>query len=206
MTHHSAPAPWHLTGHGYVLLYKFPADFAAQHSPYGPYQGGFGAVMLVNYTASNVGPYYELLLIPGQVELPGKTGYSISHILVSTEASVHNGRANWGIPKYRANFDWHSKGPGETIQVSQDHQPVFQATLRGVGPHFPVTGAILPPIVQAWAGKTFITRLQASGKGQLARITDLSVEGYFPPFSAFRPLLAIKIADFKLTFPIPEVI
>jgi len=104
-----APAPWSLTGRGFVLLYYFPAAFNQQFGFMADYQqagykGGLGAVMLVDYNSSDVGPYYELLFIPGLFYLGGKLTFSISKIYVSSYDSLWNGRENWAIPKELAQF------------------------------------------------------------------------------------------------------
>src|SRR6187549_840298 len=110
MTEIKAPAPWTLTGDGYIFVYKFSQDFVRSQGlipPFlqGAYRGGFGAVMLVDYHTSGVGAYRELLFIPGVFEVNGKNYYSITKIYVSTMASVVNGQENWGIPKEVADFD-----------------------------------------------------------------------------------------------------
>jgi len=71
------PAPWNLTGKGYILLYKFPGNFVEGKSNLpsflkGCFAGGFGTLMLVDYSTSNAGPYGELLLIPGKFRHKGK--------------------------------------------------------------------------------------------------------------------------------------
>lgn len=66
--------------------------------------GGYGALMLVDYSESNCGPYRELLLIPGSFRVRDKTLASISRIFVSTTESLASGRRNWGIPKELADF------------------------------------------------------------------------------------------------------
>ena len=98
------------------------------------YHGGFGVVLVVRYESSDgastvllssttsqraatpavdadtlpslaVGPYDELMIIPGLFSRPGKDGgepsyaLAITRIYVSTVASVANGRRLWGIPK-----------------------------------------------------------------------------------------------------------
>nr|WP_254606064.1 hypothetical protein [Deinococcus sp. JMULE3] len=59
-----------------------------------------GALMLVRYAQSGVGPYDELLW----VSLSGAP--QVTRIVVSTQDSVEWGRRNWAIPKSRADFAW----------------------------------------------------------------------------------------------------
>lgn len=201
-------APWHLTGSGYILLYKFPHQFGIANSRSGMYQGGFGSVMLVNYATSPVDAYHELLFIPGTVMYPGYTGYSISTIYVSSQASVIGGQTNWGIPKDLAEFDWQSSETGgDKIAVNHEGKSCFEAQFTPFGVSFPVNGFLLPPVVQHREGKTFVTKLQSSGKAQLARLQHLKVTGNaFPGIDRFKPLLALKITDFQMTFPVPRIL
>ncbi|MCU0496734.1 MAG: acetoacetate decarboxylase family protein [Anaerolineae bacterium] len=201
-----APAPWTLTGNGYILLYRWPRSFASAHSPFGLSKGGFGAVMLVDYQTTPVGPYHEILFIPGQVAYTSAIGYSISKIYVSTMDSVINGQLNWGIPKEQAQFDWQTSTDGQDqIRVSIDQHPIASVDLTPFGPRFPVSSAILPPIVQHRDHQTLITRLQSQGQGQLAKLDRFWVDDQgFPTVNQFRPLVVVKIHDFKMTFPIPK--
>ncbi|HEX2622961.1 MAG TPA: acetoacetate decarboxylase family protein, partial [Phototrophicaceae bacterium] len=198
-------APWNLTGNGYILLYKFPRNFGIAHSPFGIYKGGFGAIMLVDYQTTPVGPYRELLFIPGQVMYPGKTGYSISKIYVSSIESVIGGQTNWGIPKELAEFEWRSKSDqSDEIQVSREGKVFFEISLKVRDWHFPVNAALMPPVVQHREGKTFITRLKSTAQGQFASIKYLKQSGTrkdFPAINQFQPLTALKVTGFQMTFP-----
>ena len=70
----TAPAPWSLSGDGYMIFYKFTREFVAQFGFVPPelegrFDGYLGSVMLVNYQSSPVGPYRELLFIPGKFKV-----------------------------------------------------------------------------------------------------------------------------------------
>ncbi|KAL5333138.1 hypothetical protein BJX70DRAFT_381846 [Aspergillus crustosus] len=60
-------------------------------------RGWLKAVMVIRYEETDVGPYDELILVPGSAVNPhtGKSDMRISTIYVSTDASVWNGRRNW---------------------------------------------------------------------------------------------------------------
>ncbi len=78
-----ACAPWKLTGNGYILLYRFTKAFVAEHGFLADFQkekfvSSWGAVMLVDYQSSPVGPYHELLFIPGLFSFNKKKVFSIS--------------------------------------------------------------------------------------------------------------------------------
>ncbi|RZK00390.1 MAG: acetoacetate decarboxylase, partial [Flavobacterium sp.] len=110
-----APPPWDLTGNGYVFLFHFSKAFVQEQGFLDDYQKdtykggllGLGTVMLVDYTTSDVGPYKELLFVPGRFSFnkPADNTWGISKIYVSSYYSVWNGRENWGIPKELAEFN-----------------------------------------------------------------------------------------------------
>lgn len=68
------PAPWSLSGRRFILMYRFPEAFIRE-SCFLPDEwkdlkwSGLGYVMLIEYQDSPVGPYCELLIIPGKARL-----------------------------------------------------------------------------------------------------------------------------------------
>jgi len=93
--------PWKLEGRGIILLYNLKKSCL---SPYlstidAHHLGGFSVLMLVDYQTSPIGPYHELLFIPGKFRMGKTSGYHISFIRVSTEISTINGTHHWAIPK-----------------------------------------------------------------------------------------------------------
>ncbi|GAA5989461.1 hypothetical protein JCM10908_000485 [Rhodotorula pacifica] len=192
-----APAPWSLRGEGWIIPLHTP--FSAQPIPlqdnaYAPlesgssadqskrFHGGVGFVMLVRYKSSDVGSYDELLYVPGlfsriaaQEEPNHPVEYfpAITRIYVSTNASVYNGRKNWGIPKHRADFTFTrpSNDPRTTlVRVSlpdspDGARPFFACKLRDSAfTPFPL------PVSTTWFDSAFartITRGYSSALYQL---------------------------------------
>ncbi|KAH7138483.1 hypothetical protein B0J11DRAFT_421942 [Dendryphion nanum] len=134
-----APAPWTAKAESYWLFLtlggKLPEgvydrvdvrggveEVGYEGKERGEFKGGLGVVMIVRYTDTPVGPYDELLLIPGNFSVPTPTSASttpptfslprsalrITRIYVSTSnaATVYNGRRNWNIPKHHARFSF----------------------------------------------------------------------------------------------------
>lgn len=204
-----APAPWHLRGDGYMIFYKFSRAFIEQEGILPPewpvrFAGFFGAIMLVDYRETPVGPYRELLFIPGKFNTPLGKKMSITHISVDSEASTRSGRANWGIPKVTHAFAAHKNGNAERQQVfAPDGQPFFDIEMRHYGPSFPITTALIPmQLYQILDGKTFLTKPTGSGWAKLARVESLKInKHYFPNVSDCKPLLALRVQDFKMVFP-----
>jgi hypothetical protein len=210
----AVPPPWSLEGDGYILLYWFEREFIERYGKVpaflrGAYLGGPGAVMLIDYQTSNVGPYRELLFIPGRFRRQGRTIACITSIYVSTEASVVNGRANWGIPKELAHITREASPDGERFRVEHDGKLVLDARLKPVGLPFPVNTSLLPvpPLVQERQDSIFETRPSGRGWGRLARLVRMEVApALFPDVAAARPFLGIHIRPFRLTFPHPRVL
>jgi hypothetical protein len=216
----AAPAPWSLRGDGYMIFYKFSREFVEQlgfvpPELTGKFDGYLGSVMLVNYQSSPVGPYRELLFIPGKFKLDDKNGInarpqSITKIYVNSEKSTQNGRENWGIPKETAVFRRNLvdknfiTGDTECIELlDANGKPFFSITLRAFGLSFPITTAMMPiHLMQNLNDKTYFTTPSGKGKGQLVSIKDLKINGdYFPDLTQAKPLMAIKVSDFTMEFP-----
>ncbi|KAL4954128.1 hypothetical protein BDW69DRAFT_163788 [Aspergillus filifer] len=119
-------------------------------------------VMIVRYEETDVGPYDELIFIPGRATNPNnnKRDMRITTIYVSTDASVWNGRRNWNIPKHRAIFDFKSVPGTKDIALRVFHpegspapldskRPFFTALLRGSSlPKIPLPALAPLPITQ----------------------------------------------------------
>lgn len=152
------PAPWTCKCETYWLLLTLrsplsPAIYApleAIHAPIASnnaFKGGLGMIQIVRYLDTPVGPYDELLVIPGNFQTPceiqkGKPRLRIPRIYVSEREAMYNGRRNWNIPKRLANFKFSApavkkdESPPKELSVSvypfesnEDGQPFFSATL-----------------------------------------------------------------------------
>jgi len=103
-----APAPWTLHGtvYGITLLPASPKLPVKAYSPLerksnftqGEYVGILGMIQIIRYTDSPVGPYDELLIIPGYFknERDGETlkRVRVSRIYVSQKYTAWNGRTS----------------------------------------------------------------------------------------------------------------
>ena len=211
-----APAPWSLTGRGYVVLLK-PADAGSGVHDFTPEPlaespvSGPGLLMYVDYASSAVGPYRELLYMPGRFRFGGETRWSITRIVVSTEASVRAGRRNWGIPKELASF---SATPlddgGERIEVRQDGQLLADLEFGRAGIRLPGGGALLPralrAMLQVQDGRCY--RFAPTARGPLAwtRLRRLVTNGdRFPELGPEQVLMACAAPNFALGFPVASV-
>ncbi|KND92364.1 hypothetical protein TOPH_03041 [Tolypocladium ophioglossoides CBS 100239] len=136
------PPPWRL--HGDVYCISFWTSGASARSlrddhAYSPLEagtdfanppgsrpvGGLGMIQIIRYRDSPVGPYDELLVVPGSYDWSrdGPDGRPevgrnprISRIYVSQKHTCFNGRINWNCPKHLARFDW-DFGPNDSVSV-----------------------------------------------------------------------------------------
>jgi hypothetical protein len=204
------PAPWTLQGEGIVLLFHFKKDWVAQSGNLPEYlhdkfKGGFGYVMLVDYQESPVGPYKELLFIPGK--FGEEKLQSITTIFVDSVASTVHGRANWAIPKQTADFNWQKEKGLDQVDVSLNGKQVFRASIRSGGIPFPMSTALLPiQLRQELDDQVFFTQPEGKGWGKLARIQEVDLDPQlFPDIRGIKPLLALRVSPFTLTFPKPSI-
>jgi hypothetical protein len=201
-------APWRLSGNAFLLFYRFNESFLSQSGSLpealqGRYKGGPGAILLVDYTQSNAGPYQELLFIPGRFQLGRSEGYSVTRIYVSTQISAANGRLNWGLDKRLAHFESEEQDRQKTVRVFAGQRLIVEAVLERGRIPFPVWIDVLPArLLQALDGEVYLTRIRGKGKGSLARLKALRVNGrLFPDVTLLRPLAAFAFTDFQLLFP-----
>lgn len=204
------PAPWTLRGEGIILLFRFKKSWVDQAANLPEYlqqkfRGGFGYVMLVDYQESPVGPYKELLFIPGK--FGEEKLQSITTIFVDSEASTLNGRANWAIPKQTADFHWQKEKGLDRVDVTLNGKPVFQASIRSGGISFPMNTGLLPiRLRQELEDQVLFTQPEGKGWGKLAHMQEVEVDPQlFPDIRGIKPLLALKVSPFTLTFPKPSI-
>lgn len=211
-----APAPWSLNGRGFVLIYHFTHAFNTRYSfmedyQHDAYRGWMGAVMLVDYESSDVGPYQELLYIPGLFLLGGKLSFSISKIYVSSADSQWNGYNNWGIPKEVAHFTSTESDGSTQVKISKKigAMPFFRATIDPWGPALPLSTRLLPlsHITQKKEQELLFTDISVNGSGRAARLKQMHADPlHFPPLQELEPMLCLSVEDFLMHFPMAEVV
>ena len=203
------PAPWALTGEGWVVFIRLSATAAARPGFQRPelrdhWRGGIGALTFMRYRTSGVGPYDEVLFIPGMAQVGGKWAFSICQIFVTTAESVVNGRANWGIPKDHADMRITHAATGEdTLEAGPDGNPFVRVVARPGGPYLPVnTAAFRLPMAQVWEGQVYRIGLAVKASVRWLDVVQLWGDGaHFPSFAGIRPIAGFKLDDFEITFP-----
>ena len=212
-----APPPWDLRGSGYVVAVRMPQDILDHGSflPPGCPRLGRGRIayaMFVDYAQSDVGPYHELLYIPGPLRIGRRRNLSISRIFVSTWASVVNGEVNWGIPKDRCDFDvrYGADGVDRVALTAADGTVFAEMELRAGGPRLPAPGHWVPQrlrtLSQLREGKVYSYAPLARGHFRFARVLNWRFDPrYFPDLARGEVVAAIRITDFHMLFPVSEI-
>jgi len=214
-----APAPWQLQGRGYIAMLRFD-DGGVQQDRFLPptLQGRrsrspYAWLMFVDYAHSDVGPYHELLFIPGSFPFEdGRKHLSISRIFVSSQASVDNGRRNWGIPKELAEFEVRYGVQGlDRIKVARGGRVFAELDFKSYPLPLPFPGGLLPAglrtLGQHRDGQSFIYAPSASGvlrPASLRRAWSDAAE--FPHLARARPVLAVAVSRFQMLFPVSRIL
>ena len=210
------PAPWNLTGKGYIFILKnrkkfFSRDNFTDGFFKNKFCGGWGLMMLVEYSESNAGPYNELLFIPGKFKFGNRKKYSITKIYVSSPSSVEWGRKNWAIPKELANIYFTEVGDNiENVNASMNGKNFFSILLRKLHIPFPVHTSFFPvPLLQIDEEhkNLFYTKFKGKGVGYPVIVKNVEINSdYFPEISKKQILFGIKVENFKITFPLPIIV
>ncbi len=212
-----APAPWDLSGQGYIVAVRLPREVLEQGSflPPGLRRVGrsrLAYLMFVDYSNSDVGPYHELLYIPGVLDFGRRRNLSISRIFVSSWASVVNGENNWGIPKDRCDFavDYGADGVDRVACTAADGTAFAELELQARGPRLPAPGHWVPrklrTLSQLREGKVYSYAPEARGHVRFARVRNWRFDArYFPDLARGEVVSAMKITDFRMIFPVAEV-
>jgi len=213
--------PWELNGYGYIILYRFDRDFVREAGRVPDvlmenYRISIGAVMLVDYTKSPVGPYRELLFIPGRFQVGRRRYYHISKIYVSTQASLENGQENWGIPKELADFTVEDDPDDVRVKrwtVAKDGTAFLRATTQAGLLRLPVNSILNPfptTLVHARERDGALLTVDPYGGGTMsfaASLLDIEVDGaHFPDVSDEKPLGVLESVNFHMTFPPPGLV
>jgi hypothetical protein len=175
-------------------------------------KAGLSVLMIVVYEQAPCGPYRELLFIPGTMNFGDARHPSISRILVSTWDSVVNGRANWGIPKDRASFDWSRADDVDRWRVTSDRRAVCEMEFTAPsGPRLPLrsswVGRRLGTVAQRLDGRTYYCRPAATGSLRWCRLRQWQFDAaLFPDLSRATVLAALRVENFNMEFPVAQAV
>ena len=205
------PAPWSLVGSGYVVLVKFQRKFIEEKgfipkTLESSFTGGIGIIMYVDYISSDVGPYQELLFIPGMFSFNNRNYFSITKIYVSTTKSVINGQNNWGIPKEYADFEFVEKNSFDYVRIRKDNHIFAELSFNSYPCSIPCTTTLVPSglhtLAHHYKEKTYLTTPKARGAISFAKLTGVTIdESFFPDITQGQILCTVKARNFLMMFP-----
>jgi len=207
----NAPAPWNLSGRGFILIYRFPEAFVRE-SCFLPEEwkelkwSGLGYVMFADYEDTPVGPYRELLIIPGKTSHGGVKLATIAKIYVDSTESMANGRQNWGIPKEFADFSWSQENREHTIRVGGS-QPWLEIVMEHGSIPIPIDTRLIPMnLIQYIDDKQFRVSPKGRGTGRFTLIKGINVNPlFFPGIDELEPIVAFYVDPFQMSFPVAKI-
>ena len=200
--------PWKLLGEGIILIYKFKKEWVEKQGNLpkhlaGKFAGGLGLVLLANYKDTPVGPFHEVLFIPGKFRKTKKQ--AITKVITDTEVSTQNGHVNWGLPKETMPIEWETSSAYDKVRITKSGKSIFAAEFETIGLSFPVSTAFFPlRLCQTWNKLKYYIRLSGSGWGRFAKIKSLDLDpNFFPDIRDLSPILVMKINPLRIQFPEP---
>lgn len=197
------PEPWYLHGQMYVSLWRVPHRQMPDALPPGTRPvllGGYGLVgtAWVSYEPGGDLAYNELLAAV-LVRRGLRTSVSITHIWVDSEPSLEGGRALWGIPKQLATFDL-TTSPALAAEARTADGVIAGAEFRSRNP-LPGTWPLRYTVSQQMGGtrKDAPVRCRARLETAASR-WDIDADGPLAWLGGRRPILSVRLRDFRLRF------
>ena len=209
----AAPAPWTLRGDTYLMLFRPGEDRAlfVHDELREPAVADFVIAMFVDYRESPVGPYQELLFIPGTFEFGERRLPAVTKMYVSSEASAVNGRRNWGLPKELATFEVRQLADRRTRVLMRvgGRRAVELYFREGLIP-VPLSSLLVPEelrtIGQKLDDKSFEFAPTTSGwLKAAATLQAWSDPAFFPEISPEQMIATLKFSSFEAVFPVATV-
>lgn len=203
--------PWQLRGEGWILPLTGRSGWLREQGWLGQraedFAGGPGALMLVDYQQCPIGPYHELLCIPGRFRTPLGLRPAITRILVSSADSVRQGRLHWAIPKTLGSFRRCNEAGREIWEISEEGQPLARFELNAFGPALPVRSPWCPTPWRSLAqpdGDTWrLVAPTASARVRLGRCHRWC-DGLRFPAPPGTTGLALQVRHLQMCFPPAE--
>jgi hypothetical protein len=163
--------------------------------------------MFVDYAQSPVGPYRELLFMPGAIRYDDRTCYTITKIYVSTTDSVESGRHNWGIPKEQASFDVeYGEDRVDRVRMRVGERDAARFELKHMPIGFPLYAGLLPAGMRTLRhtldGNRYTIAPTATSPLRFASVREVEIDDtLFPRFTPKDVVAAVKAARVTMTFP-----
>lgn len=160
--------------------------------------------MLIRYLEGTL--QYDELAFGVLARRKAYAGLYVPYIWVNDIASLHGGRAIWGVPKEMADFTWDgsSRSSGNTVRISDREGPILTMEIQDDG-WLPPVWATLPGIGHVENHWTFgIPWMSARLRRTILRIVQWSAR--FPWQVSECPMFRIAASEFRATFPAPKLL
>lgn len=196
-------------GSGYISIYNFSEEFVKNDTFLDSklknmYVGGLGAVVYINYESSSVGPYKQLLFIPGKFESNGKSRYVISKAYVSTQAAADFCKEKLSCDAEVANFEQKSITDDiEHVSICNEKGNILSFEIEEWGLRFPVSTSLVNfPIMQLDEdGTPMLFEYKGEGEARFSKRISIEIRpALFPDFAQFSSIAMVKIDKFSLSF------
>lgn len=196
------PAPWTLTGRGFVLLLRSRARVQGRGL-----LGRFSAVGFVDYATSDVGPYRELLHVPHLTRRSGGVGPTVRDIWVTLEASAVSGNANWGLTKSVAQIDRVTSAAGvESWTASDEAGELGRVLHHPSGPALPIAKpAGLGRLLQVRDGQAYATPVGVRGLVRWTEVVEASFDPRVVDLEAHTIVGGVAITRGSMGFGVPAI-
>jgi hypothetical protein len=197
-------------GNGYALFYRFDEEFTRldtflPENLKNNYCRGLGVVLYMNYTESEIGPYEELLFIPGKFCYRGKKNHFISKAYVSTEEAATFGRDNWFIPNEKATF---SVKPLEnhieniSIDVKEEEILSFEIKTGKIRFRLGTSKCLAFSLMQLNGDEPVQLNYSGTVTANFAKLASIKIRpAFFPDIARFTPLVVLRMKSFTLRLP-----
>lgn len=189
--------PWHLRGHMWLSLFALRGGTADQPA-------GLYGVAFADYREGSTLTYRELLT--ARLVRDGVVPrVHVTHMWVSSEASLEGGRALWAMPKELADIHVHERRFGPATQTACSAR-VAGTPIAAAGFTAMPSAALRTPMVFSTTqtredGSTVVARVSGSARSlPCASGWRFGTDGPLSWMRGRRPIASFRIADFRLTF------
>lgn len=196
-------------GDGYILFYKFDEEFVRKET-FLPdvlknnYCGGLGAVIYMNYLKSEIGPYEELLFIPGKFYYRGQKHHFISKAYASKKEAAKFGYGNLSMEEEAAFTREELEKNKENITTYINGEDIASFELKSGKIKFKVgTSNFFSFSLMRLDGEEPV-KLKYSGNvtAKFTKLESIKIRpAFFPDVASFKPLVIFKMKNFTLRFP-----
>ncbi|MBQ4035474.1 MAG: hypothetical protein II623_08435 [Paludibacteraceae bacterium] len=197
-------------GKAYISVYNFSNDFVASEAFQtdflkGKYDGGFGAVIYIDFKESPVGPYQEVLFIPGKYEVGGESRYVATKCYVSTPEAINNNSDGYFGHKELGTFHWTTVGENTMhLSIHKGRTRLLTVEIGSwSGFSLPASSNIITfPFMQILSGdERLLWKYSAKSSMNLARLVSVQVRpAFFPDIAKYNPIVTLCFDNFELNF------